>query len=837
MTFLSLALLLACALRQPLGFSLTSTSPLSFLFLSKTKNLHTRKNKKKQFYQHLAEGCTWDFGIVWGHAVSEDMVTWHHLPPALVPSPGGHDADGCFSGCAAIGADGLPVLLYTGVRLRSNAEAAPPPPPEHDLQLPFVESQLAAVPESPGDPLLSRWRKLEAPALPLPPANLPLVGWRDPFIFEVKGEAREGVNAAEAAARRREGGGGGHSDDDVDDDGHLCHREWGMLLGSGFTGRGGTVLVYRSDELHGGWRFEGTLCEAESVDTGTMWECPLIARLSEREEGDGASGRGGASGSGGSGVSNNIVPAPPLASSSAPLPPPSLAESAAEAAAAQAASAASAAMSGLKIDGEDPKEKEEEEGRQRRRNDGGDDNDAKEPSSPCPSPSSSSSSSSSSAPPPRPHDHFFCVSPDAPTNPVLYWTGSFDAAATRFRLEEASGPHRLDLGDVLYAPNLMTDALGRRVLWGWLQERRGGVGSYDYAGCLSLPRLLSLRNGRLFQEPLPEVALLRESVGGSGSGSGGGSGGGDDGNSGSPPSKKAEKLLRSWSAEALALPPEVATPVEGVRSPRLDVSVTLERGSAVAAGVLVRSWNAGGEGSAAIVVDWEAGVLEAVFEGGDEGMAAAAAAAAAAGGNDAAAAPPPTGGQRRIGGPVDLGPEGSPVTMRVLLDHSACEVFLSTGEVLSTRIYRGTPPPGADAGVDLVSYGGVAVASRVEAFEMGTSAIVPSSAVAEGEEGEQEEEVGEEEAQEVAAGGDKAAAKKKQKAAATKMIRRRRGGLLAAVAAKQAQAQAAAAAAAAAAASAKPAPPSSSAADGTLTSTLPAAYEPMAPAVGSPVAT
>ena len=61
------------------------------------------------------------------------MVTWHHLPPALVPSPGGPDADGCFSGCAALGADGLPVLLYTGVRLRSNAGAGPPPPAEHDL--------------------------------------------------------------------------------------------------------------------------------------------------------------------------------------------------------------------------------------------------------------------------------------------------------------------------------------------------------------------------------------------------------------------------------------------------------------------------------------------------------------------------------------------------------------------------------------------------------------------------------------------------------------------------------------------------------------------------------
>ena len=666
-----------------------------------------------------------------------------------------------------MGGDGLPVLLYTGVRLRSNAGAGPPPPPEHDLQLPFVESQLVAVPEldpEGGDPLLSRWRKLEVPALPLPPANLPLVGWRDPFIFEVKGEKRIGgeeglimaattVGGEEEQQEQSENGNG-------DRDHH--HREWGMLLGSGFKGRGGTVLIYRSDDLHGGWRFEGTLCEADSVDTGAMWECPLIARLSEREGGEGGS-RGSVV------VSNNIVPAPPTTSSS------SVSAAAKEGGDVEAA----AAISVLKLDdgGEDSREKEE--GRRQRKDEADDDADGAASTSSI----SSASGSRSSSRRPHTHDHFFCVSPDAPTNPVLYWTGPFDPSSTRFGLEEASGPHRLDLGDVLYAPNLMSDAQGRRVLWGWLQERRGSVGSYDYAGCLSLPRLLSLKDGKLFQEPLPEVALLRE----------------DD-----------PKLL-SWSAESLSLPPEVATPVEGVRSPRLDVSVTLERGSAVAAGVLVRSWNAGGEGSAAIVIDWESGVLEAVFEGGDEGMAAAAAAAAAANDADAAAAPPPpTGGQRRIGGPVDLGPPGTPITMRVLLDHSACEVFLSTGQVLSTRVYRGTPPLGADAGVDLVSYGGVAVASRVEAFEMGTSAIIPSSpstVVSEGEVGEEE-------------------------TSTTATAKRRRGGLLGAVAAKQ-QAQAAAAAA-----SAKPTLSSSSSVDdGTLSSALPAAYEPMAPAVGSAVAT
>lgn len=51
--------------------------------------------------------------------------------------------------------------------------------------------------------------------LQFPPVNLPLVGWRDPYIFE-------------------RGGNG---------------KEWGMLMGSGLKGKGGAVLIYRSDDL------------------------------------------------------------------------------------------------------------------------------------------------------------------------------------------------------------------------------------------------------------------------------------------------------------------------------------------------------------------------------------------------------------------------------------------------------------------------------------------------------------------------------------------------------------------------------------------------------------
>ena len=56
-----------------------------------------------------------------------------------------------------------------------------------------------------------------------------------------------------------------------------------------------------------------------------------------------------------------------------------------------------------------------------------------------------------------------------------------------------AGPHLLDLGDVLYAPNCFQDGQGRSIMLAWLQELRQG-GAFDYAGCISLPRVLSYKS-------------------------------------------------------------------------------------------------------------------------------------------------------------------------------------------------------------------------------------------------------------------------------------------------------------------------------------------------------
>jgi len=199
---------------------------------------------------------------------------------------------------------------------------------------------------------------------------------------------------------------------------------------------------------------------------------------------------------------------------------------------------------------------------------------------PSPSPSPSPSIISTIEPPHR-QWHFFTISPDAPTNPVLYWIGHVDDTGRRFDIDNAKGPFKLDLGDVLYAPNVCQDGDGKWLLWGWLQERRK-VGSYSYAGCLSLPRYLSVtKDGRLVQAPLPQLGQLRRGKG--------------------------------FHVYKQSLHCDSVVPLEAVGGNRLDIEVTIEKGSAYAAGIIFRSHDAEEFGGTAIVYDWNTNLLEAIF--------------------------------------------------------------------------------------------------------------------------------------------------------------------------------------------------------------------------------
>lgn len=177
------------------------------------------------FYQHNPAGA-YHATIHWGHAVSDDLVHWRHLPIALAPTPDSPDADGCYSG-VAVDADGVPTLLYSGNR---------------------AGAQRACLAAS-HDGLLT-WEKVpENPLIAEPPAGLDLVAYRDHCVW------REGAT-------------------------------WYQLMGAGLRNVGGAALLYRSPDLRR-WEYLHPLCvgdlhQTTPLWTGSMWECPDFFGLEDR---------------------------------------------------------------------------------------------------------------------------------------------------------------------------------------------------------------------------------------------------------------------------------------------------------------------------------------------------------------------------------------------------------------------------------------------------------------------------------------------------------------------------------------------------------------------------
>jgi beta-fructofuranosidase len=162
------------------------------------------------------------------------MIHWRHLPLALAPSPGGADADGCFTG-SAVDDHGTATIIYTGVRTSAPEEAT-----LRDGVHTFREVQCLATSS---DPKLRTWEKWKQPILQ--PPNAPrLTGFRDPFLW------REG-------------------------------NIWYLGVGAGFRKEGGCVLLYFSRDLRK-WEYLHPLAAGKwtgddsvnPVDSGEMWECP-----------------------------------------------------------------------------------------------------------------------------------------------------------------------------------------------------------------------------------------------------------------------------------------------------------------------------------------------------------------------------------------------------------------------------------------------------------------------------------------------------------------------------------------------------------------------------------
>ncbi|XP_073135886.1 acid beta-fructofuranosidase-like [Henckelia pumila] len=112
------------------------------------------------FYQYNPYGAVWG-NIVWGHAVSRDLIHWRHLPIAMVPDHW-YDINGVWTGSATVLKDGQLVMLYTG---STNAS---------------VQVQNLAYPADPLDPLLVDWVKYSGNPVLVPPPGVAAKDFRDP---------------------------------------------------------------------------------------------------------------------------------------------------------------------------------------------------------------------------------------------------------------------------------------------------------------------------------------------------------------------------------------------------------------------------------------------------------------------------------------------------------------------------------------------------------------------------------------------------------------------------------------------------------------------------------
>lgn len=172
------------------------------------------------FFQYNPHGPQ-HANVHWGHYRSRDLLTWEPLPVALAPTPGGHDADGCFSG-NAVSVDGRMVAFYSAHR--------------DDRWW-----QPVATAESHDNG--RTWTKRPDLLIPEPPTGTTM--YRDPYVWR--------------------------QDD-----------RWRMLVGSALEDGRAAAQLYESDDLEH-WTYRGPFHTSDTAaGTGPIgWECPQYATFGD----------------------------------------------------------------------------------------------------------------------------------------------------------------------------------------------------------------------------------------------------------------------------------------------------------------------------------------------------------------------------------------------------------------------------------------------------------------------------------------------------------------------------------------------------------------------------
>lgn len=183
------------------------------------------KNQYHLFYQHNPKDSVWG-PMCWGHAVSNDLIFWNHLPIALRPDQP-YDANGCFSGSAVTLGENH-ILFYTG-------HFDPNGPKERR------ETQCISVGNG-----IEYKKFIHNPVIAedLLPKDSSLGDFRDPKIW------RE-------------------------------NNIWYCITANANDSGNGRLLLFSSDNLEK-WRFIGTLLKG-GTNFGGMWECPDYFKIDEQD--------------------------------------------------------------------------------------------------------------------------------------------------------------------------------------------------------------------------------------------------------------------------------------------------------------------------------------------------------------------------------------------------------------------------------------------------------------------------------------------------------------------------------------------------------------------------
>lgn len=92
----------------------------------------------------------------------------------------------------------------------------------------------------------------------------------------------------------------------------------------------------------------------------------------------------------------------------------------------------------------------------------------------------------------------------------VYKVGKVDLTETSFEVEHVD---EIDYGFDFYAPQTLIDSKGRRIMIAWMQMWDRTIPTaelgHQWAGMMTLPRVLSLKDNVLYQEPVKEIENYR----------------------------------------------------------------------------------------------------------------------------------------------------------------------------------------------------------------------------------------------------------------------------------------------------------------------------------------